>query len=645
MQPLSAPTADMGVLEEFQKRRNLEQLELARLAKSVASQQGHSGPLGREHRDRERVLSARLRDRIYDSYVGYLGWLQEQQALGRDEDMCSGAVPAKQKRHQLEELITDYVCQVSQREKYHLGVSFELILRQTIETKSAAGFNFDPLRTAEAFRWLERYACNLLVQPWREEFRKIKLYGGFYKHKIERYLCQSEAVLELLGYVRQGNCMLLPAKPLDPDDVTFVALDCLIANVECKILLLLKSGVRHFDSRWLDIYNTRCQLHGASISECAIVLNHQYEQKLHSQRALESMYKEMENLGYGAGARLGDPRGDLKADLRIPDLKDSRVDKIVVTAPLAPLRKPSRHQIKGGQLTTSSKVVPNADEDDDRRFRNDLLVDEGYARSRGNGMYRDGVSLSGGEGSKRVTPGAPLSHSMGSNVTSQMAIAPPQISSHHLAREKAAQRTSGGSSNNSYKLHVPTEQGNSSGVPFALPKLGLSPTPPSGTNGASISSQHSTHASTSSTLSIGVGTSSLRDDDRDRSGGTSSRDSRQTDSRDGRKRDKESRERDLLIDHRDETDKTFSSSQNDAHGASMIDDDAWPCAVCTFLNEPSAKICIMCSKSRHLHSRPPVGEPLVSGGRECPSCTLINPKSAQRCEACNNCLLNSPTYI
>lgn len=50
-------------------------------------------------------------------------------------------------------------------------------------------------------------------------------------------------------------------------------------------------------------------------------------------------------------------------------------------------------------------------------------------------MYRDGVSLSGGEGSKRVTPGAPLSHSMGSNVTSQMAIAPPQISSHHLARE------------------------------------------------------------------------------------------------------------------------------------------------------------------------------------------------------------------
>lgn len=148
--------------------------------------------------------------------------------------------------------------------------------------------------------------------------------------------------------------MVLPPKPLDPDDVTFVALDCLIANVECKILLLLKSGVRHFDSRWMDIYNTRCQLHGASISECAVVLNHQYEQKLHSQRALESMYNEMENLGYGAGGRLGEN-------------KDSRLDKIVVTTPFAPSRKAAqRHQPKTGSMATSTRVG-GANDDDDRR--------------------------------------------------------------------------------------------------------------------------------------------------------------------------------------------------------------------------------------------------------------------------------------
>ena len=320
---------DMAALEEFQKRRNLEQLELSRLSKNAMAGMGRD-------REKERQISTRLRERIYDSYVGYLGWLQEQQALGRDEDTSSGC--GKQKRHHLEELVTDYLCQVMQKEKYHLGMSFELILRHTIERK---GTHFDPLRTAEAFRSLEKYACNLLVQPWREEFRRIKvratrqliaasvsarilsalskrrstktrnrcsstqlqLYGGFYKHKIERHLCQPEAVLELLGYVRQGNSMILPQKPLDPDEVTFVALDCLIANVECKVLLLLRSGIRHFDNRWMDVYNMRCQLYGASIAECAIVLTHQYEQKLHSQRTLESMCKEMESMNYGARAR------------------------------------------------------------------------------------------------------------------------------------------------------------------------------------------------------------------------------------------------------------------------------------------------------------------------------------------------------
>lgn len=163
--------------------------------------------------------------------------------------------------------------------------------------------------------------------------------------------------------------MVLPAKPLDPDDVTFVALDCLIANVECKILLLLKSGVRHFDSRWMDIYNTRCQLHGASISECAVVLNHQYEQKLHSQRALESMYNDMENLGYGASGRLAEMRGDLKADLRGSDNKEQRLDKIVVTTPLAPSRKAQRHShVKGAPLSVPTKAgSAGLNEDDDRR--------------------------------------------------------------------------------------------------------------------------------------------------------------------------------------------------------------------------------------------------------------------------------------
>ncbi|OQR71495.1 hypothetical protein BIW11_10959, partial [Tropilaelaps mercedesae] len=244
------------------------------------------------------------------------------------------------------------------------------------------------------------------------------------------------------------------------------------------------------------------------------------------------------------------------------------------------------------------------------RFRSDSLIDDSFSRSRTSNLFREGVSLPSGDGGKRIPAGSPLPHSMGSSVSFQLALTPPQISSQHLAREKAAQRTSGVSSgSSSYKLLVPTDQGSSGGVPFALPKLGPSPTPPSGVSSGTSMAQHSGHQPNTSSTSIGVGTSSLRDDDAGRSGGGSSRDSRTERDRDNRKRDRESRDRDLLIEHRDETDKAFASSQGETHGGSVTDDGTWPCAVCTFLNEPSVNICAMCSKSRHLHSRPPADEP------------------------------------
>lgn len=64
--------------------------------------------------------------------------------------------------------------------------------------------------------------------------------------------------------------------------------------------------------------------------------------------------------------------------------------------------------------------------------------------------------------------------------------------------QKAAQRASAAGTTNNYKLLLPTEQGGPSGVPFALPKLGPSPTPPSGA--APSSSQHVGHTSTSTSL-------------------------------------------------------------------------------------------------------------------------------------------------
>lgn len=50
----------------------------------------------------------------------------------------------------------------------------------------------------------------------------------------------------------------------------------------------------------------------------------------------------------------------------------------------------------------------------------------------------------------------------------------------------------------------------------------------------------------------------------------------------------------------------------------------------------------MCGHSRFTGAE---SMPLVSGGRECPQCTLVNDKDAKICTACGTSLKDSPTYI
>lgn len=70
--------------------------------------------------------------------------------------------------------------------------------------------------------------------------------------------------------------------------------------------------------------------------------------------------------------------------------------------------------------------------------------------------------------------------------------------------------------------------------------------------------------------------------------------------------------------------------------------DRWQCAWCTYLNSPELSICDMCKKSRHKGNE---DAPLASGGKECPTCTLVNEKDVLQCIACYADLKYSPTYI
>ena len=64
---------------------------------------------------------------------------------------------------------------------------------------------FSLAKAANAFRAVEQYAANLINQPWRQEFWKIRQYSGFYKHSVETALSGADKLFQDMGYAATSN--------------------------------------------------------------------------------------------------------------------------------------------------------------------------------------------------------------------------------------------------------------------------------------------------------------------------------------------------------------------------------------------------------------------------------------------------------
>ena len=63
----------------------------------------------------------------------------------------------------------------------------------------------------------------------------LQTYSGYYKHEVEKNLIGAELMFELMGYKHTGLGVLTLEGPIDPDKVSNVSRDAIVAFVECQV--------------------------------------------------------------------------------------------------------------------------------------------------------------------------------------------------------------------------------------------------------------------------------------------------------------------------------------------------------------------------------------------------------------------------
>lgn len=143
-----------------------------------------------------------------------------------------------QQRKKLEGYIMEYLSLVPHGCKFGLSETGK-VFQRTINELS----DFSAYRAGLGWAALGRYASNLLVQPWRKEYKTIRLYSGYFKHEIEANIVGSELLLQQMGYKPSGAGRMTLDGPVCPDMVAAISRDALIAHVECQIMVQVWEAV------------------------------------------------------------------------------------------------------------------------------------------------------------------------------------------------------------------------------------------------------------------------------------------------------------------------------------------------------------------------------------------------------------------
>lgn len=124
--------------------------------------------------------------------------------------------------------------------------------RTTIE-ETRKREDFRPEKASEAFSHIEQYILFILLMPWKQEYRRIKKYCGFYQNAIENSLSKAEVILNLVGFSETKRGVLVLTKLPSPEQLKYIAFECFVASTEMRIIadswekakLSLQSKMKH----------------------------------------------------------------------------------------------------------------------------------------------------------------------------------------------------------------------------------------------------------------------------------------------------------------------------------------------------------------------------------------------------------------
>lgn len=89
----------------------------------------------------------------------------------------------------------------------------------------------------KTYECLEKYFLQLVEQPWKREFKKIKLYGGFYRTRIKNTLPEPEGIFMQAGYSLHLDKQVLKLEnDVQAENVLLLAFDSRLCREQCKII-------------------------------------------------------------------------------------------------------------------------------------------------------------------------------------------------------------------------------------------------------------------------------------------------------------------------------------------------------------------------------------------------------------------------